>query len=156
MEHTFTDLKDKHTLRASQQYGSHRVDRSVPIGAFGSKHTSSTGTRQAVFLDTIPVQAAPQPPQKFRHGAPRAASTTAASATAKRPSAQTGARTQAQAPPQFMQPPQFNRPGAVGGVSGSGTATGTAGGLSASAGADSLQSIRDQLLLTLQQAQQKR
>jgi 5'-3' exoribonuclease 2 len=121
VEHTVTQLKDRDIQRAAV-LGSHRVDRSVPIGAYGRPAAGSGGGggRQAVFLDTLPVQPAPvAPAQKFRH-----------SASSSAPAAR------AQSSHSFAQPARGAPSGVVGG------------------GADSLQSIRDQLFKTLQQAQQ--
>jgi hypothetical protein len=130
-EHTVTALQDRHTQR-SAVLGSHRVDRSVPIGAYSRQPTGgSGGGRQVVFLDTLPVQAAPVPPAKFRHGAPGRA---------------------APAPAPVGVPPAAVAQGGRGGYSFQQQAA-ALGPASSGGGGDSLQSIRDQLFQTLQQQQ---
>lgn len=158
IEHTVTDLKDRQTQRLTSQYGSHRVDRSVPIGASGRQGSGNTGGgRQAVFLDTIPVQAQPAPAQRYRHSAPGGTTAGARGSSAFAP---------AQVPPAFRAPPAAPQAAPVRGHSfnpsqraapavptyqqGAPQGAGPVG----TGGADSLQSIRDQLLKTLQQQQQ--
>jgi 5'-3' exoribonuclease 2 len=142
VEHTVTALHDRHTQR-SAVLGSHRVDRSVPIGAYSRQPAGGGGGRQAVFLDTLPVQAAPVPPAKFRHGAPGRAAPAAAPAGG----AYSGG------PPQFRPPVGVPPAVAQGGRGGFAFQQPAAAPGPASGGGDSLQSIRDQLFQTLQQQQ---
>ena len=150
VEHTVSDLKDRHTQRAAM-LGSHRVDRSVPLGAYNRPGgpNSGAGGRQTVFLDTMPPQPAPQPPAKFRH--------TASGARAAAPPSSTGGHQQFRAPPagaaaphsfsrsfqQQQAPPSYQQQPMQGAPP-----QGAGGG-------DSMQSIRAQLFQTLQQQQQQ-
>eukprot|EP01032_Pedospumella_encystans_P017937 gene17937-20430_t len=138
IEHTVSTLKDKDTQRAAH-YGSHRVDRTVPIGAYNRGASGGAG-RQAIFLDTMPVQPPVQPAGRYKHSAAAASAPAvphrSASGMAPQPTPRQSGHS--------FGPPARTAPLGPAGLSGVPPASGNA---------DSMQSIRDQLLKTLQQNQ---
>eukprot|EP01032_Pedospumella_encystans_P018902 gene18902-21503_t len=138
IEHTVSTLKDKDTQRAAH-YGSHRVDRTVPIGAYNRGASGGAG-RQAIFLDTMPAQPPVQPAGRYKHSAAAASAPAVPHRSASGMAPQPAPRQSGHSfgPPARTAP---LGPAAVPGVP------------QASGNADSMQSIRDQLLKTLQQNQ---